>query len=81
MVGSTESDAKVFASGLNAFYYSVPAAYKDDKGNLKSTGSAASECKDVENADDPCHWNKLYPDDATEIPLYIESSGAMAFRK
>lgn len=76
VVGSAESNAKV--SGLNTSYYSVPAAYKDgDK--IKGTGSAAEECKDQGNADDPCHWNKLYLNDATEIPLYVEGSWATAF--
>ncbi|MBI4994660.1 hypothetical protein HZC21_03385, partial [Candidatus Peregrinibacteria bacterium] len=57
VVGSAETNAQVKVSGLNTSFYSVPAAYKDDKGNLKSTGSAAEECADPENADDPCHWN------------------------
>lgn len=80
VIGRTEDQAVLEMKGDNTLYnYSVPAVYKDDEGNLQSTGSAASECKDAFNADDPCHWNKLYLNDATEIPLYVEGPSVTPF--
>lgn len=68
--------------------YSTPAAFTKD-GKVKGTGSVSETCEydmdgddDVDNddyksADNPCHWNKLYPNEKHDLPLYYEESGGI----
>lgn len=64
-----------------SLYYSVPAAYMDG-GEIKGTGSAAEKCENPTDADDPCHWNRIYVNDIVDVPLYyMDSSGVKSLSK
>ncbi len=72
--------------GNNVRYFSVPAPIQEfdlAAGNviaLRGSGDAATSCEAViqMDADDPCHWNKLYFGESVEIPLYyVDATGAV----
>ncbi len=48
--------------------YSNPPNYRSVP--LKGYGNASSNCQNLDDADAPCNWNKLFYGDSVEIPLY-----------
>lgn len=62
--------------GTGSEYFSVPSAYIDENSVTVGTGNAAAKCENPDDADDPCHWNRIYVNDTVDVPLYyVDESG------